>query len=91
MNRESTPARAPVLIYDRIAANKRSTFFLMFTFVVLTTALAGVIIFAVGGNIGVLGVVGIALIIYAIFSYFAATSIVLSISGAREEIGRAHV
>ena len=73
-----------MLIYDRIAANKRSTFFLMFTFVVLTTALAGVIIFAVGGNIGVLGVVGIALIIYAIFSYFAATSIVLSISGARE-------
>ena len=84
MNRESTSARAPVLIYDRIAANKRSTFFLMFTFVVLTTALSGVIIFAVGGNIGVLGVVGIALIIYAIFSYFAATSIVLSISGARE-------
>ena len=73
-----------MLIYDRIAANKRSTFFLMFTFVVLTTALSGVIIFAVGGNIGVLGVVGIALIIYAIFSYFAATSIVLSISGARE-------
>ena len=73
-----------MLIYDRIAANKRSTIFLMVTFVVLTTALSGVIIFAVGGNIGVLGVVGIALIIYAIFSYFAATSIVLSISGARE-------
>ncbi|MEP7214989.1 MAG: M48 family metallopeptidase, partial [Anaerolineaceae bacterium] len=84
MNLESTPARAPVLIYDRIAANKRSTFFLMFTFVVLTTALCGVIIFAIGGNIGLLGVVGIALIVYAIFSYYAATSIVLSISGAHE-------
>lgn len=56
----------------------------MFTFVVLTTALCGVIIFAIGGNIGLLGVVGIALIVYAIFSYYAATSIVLSISGAHE-------
>jgi len=56
----------------------------MFTFVVLTTALCGVIVFAVGGNIGVLGVVGIALIIYALFSYYAAPSIVLSISGAKE-------
>lgn len=77
-------ARAPVLIYDRIAANKRSTVFLMFTFVVLTTALCGVIIFAIGGNIGVLGIVGIALIIYAIFSYYASTTIVLAISGAHE-------
>ena len=84
MNREFKPTRAPVLIYDRIAANKRSTIFLMLTFVVLTAALAGVIIFAVGGNIGVLGVVGIALIIYAIFSYYASTNIVLSISGAHE-------
>lgn len=56
----------------------------MFTFVVLTTALCGVIVFAAGGNIGVLGVVGIALIVYALFSYYAATSIVLSISGAHE-------
>lgn len=80
MNRESKP----ILIYDRISANKRSTLFLMFTFVVLTSALLGVIIFAVGGNIGVLGIVGIALIIYAIFSYYASTSIVLSISGAHE-------
>ena len=80
MNRESKP----ILIYDRISANKRSTLFLMFTFVVLTSALLGVIIFAVGGNIGVLGIVGIALIVYAIFSYYASTSIVLSISGAHE-------
>lgn len=80
MNRESKP----ILIYDRISANKRSTLFLMFTFVVLTTSLLGVIIFAVGGNIGVLGIVGIALIVYAIFSYYASTSIVLSISGAHE-------
>ncbi len=73
-----------MLVYDRIAANKRSTIFLMLTFVVLTSALAGVIIFALGGNIGVLGIVGIALIVYAIFSYYASTNIVLSISGAHE-------
>ena len=80
MNRESKP----ILIYDRISANKRSTLFLMLTFVVLTTSLLGVIIFAAGGNIGILGIVGIALIVYAIFSYYASTSIVLSISGAHE-------
>ena len=84
LNPETAPARAPILIYDRISANKRSTLFLMFTFVVLTSALLGVIIFAVGGNIGILGIVGIALIVYAIFSYYASTSIVLSISGAHE-------
>lgn len=56
----------------------------MVTFVVLVGALAAVIIFAVGGNIGVLGVVGVALIVYAIFSYYASTNIVLSISGAHE-------
>ncbi|MEP6870575.1 MAG: M48 family metallopeptidase [Anaerolineaceae bacterium] len=84
MSSESSAPRAPVLIYDRIAANKRSTIFLMVTFVVLVGALAAVIIFAVGGNIGVLGVVGVALIVYAIFSYYASTNIVLSISGAHE-------
>ncbi|MBA4180954.1 MAG: zinc metalloprotease HtpX [Anaerolinea sp.] len=41
-------------------------------------------VLALGGNIGVLGVVGIALIVYAMFSYYASTSIVLSISGAHQ-------
>lgn len=73
-----------VLVYDRIAANKRATWLLMIVFVALSTALVGIIVFALGGNLGILGFAGIALIVYALFSYFASTSIVLSISGAHE-------
>src|SRR5512139_4071214 len=73
-----------LLVYDRISANKRATWLLMVVFVVLLTAVVGVMVFAMGGNIGILGIAGIGLIIYALFSYFASTSIVLSISGAHE-------
>lgn len=80
----SAPVPGSVLIYDRIAANRRTTWVLMVAFVAITTALAGLIIYALGLPIGALGIAGIAIIIYAIFSYFAASSVVLSISGAHE-------
>jgi heat shock protein HtpX len=73
-----------VLVYDRISANKRETWLLMILFVGLLGGLAAVGVFAFGGNIGILGIVGIFLIGYAFFSYFASTSVVLSISGAHE-------
>ena len=73
-----------VLVYDRIGANKRATALLTFVFVALTTGLAAVILLALGAPIGVLGAVGIGLILYAIFSYYAASGAVLSISGAHE-------
>ncbi|GIW17557.1 MAG: protease HtpX [Tepidiforma sp.] len=80
----SAPVPGSVLIYDRIAANRRTTWILMVAFVAITTALAGLIIYALGLPIGALGIAGIAIIIYAVFSYFAASSVVLSISGAHE-------
>ncbi|MEJ5220980.1 MAG: M48 family metallopeptidase [Tepidiforma sp.] len=80
----SAPVPGSVLIYDRIAANRRTTWVLMVAFVAITTALAGLIIYALGLPVGALGIAGIAIIIYAIFSYFAASSVVLSISGAHE-------
>ncbi len=83
MNRES-PAPGSILIYDRIAANKRTTWLMMTLFVVLLTALVGVIVMALGGDIGIVGVVGIGLIVYALFSYWISTNVVLSISGAHE-------
>jgi heat shock protein HtpX len=73
-----------VLVYDRIAANKRTTWLLLAGFVVVLTALVGVIVLALGAPIGVLGVVGIGLIIYALVSYYISTNVVLSISGAHE-------
>ena len=78
------PPTLPVLAYDRISANKRTTWLMMVGFVVILTALVSVIVLAWGGNIGIIGVVGIALILYALFSYWASSNIVLSISGAHE-------
>jgi heat shock protein HtpX len=73
-----------VLVYDRIGANKRGTWFLIVGFVVVLTAFVGIIVLALGGSIGILGVVGIGLIVYALVSYYISTSVVLSISGAHE-------
>ena len=80
----TSPLPGSVLIYDRIAANKRTTWLMMTFFVVLLTALVGVIVMAMGGDIGIVGVVGIGLIVYALVSYWISTNVVLSISGARE-------
>ncbi len=85
MNPEpSTAGAGSVLVYDRIAANKRSTWVLMLGFVFFITVLASIFVLALGASIGILGVVGIVLILYAAFSYFSSTSVVLSISGAHE-------
>lgn len=78
------PVPGSVLVYDRIGANKRETWLLMALFVLILGGLAAVGIFALGGSIGILGIVGIFLIGYALFSYFASTRVVLSISGAHE-------
>jgi heat shock protein HtpX len=77
-----------VLVYDRIGANKRETWFLMAFFVGVTLALLTVIFAAMGLGRdtmpGALFMVGIILIGYAAFSYFASSAVVLSISGAHE-------
>ena len=50
MNREPPPPGS-VLIYDRISANKRTTWLMMTIFVALLTVLVGVIVLAMGGDI----------------------------------------
>jgi heat shock protein HtpX len=72
------------LVYDRIAANKRTTWLMMSGFVVILTAMVGFVAIAAGMGIGIIGVVGIGLIVYALVSYWISTSVVLSISGAHE-------
>src|SRR5688572_1477249 len=57
---------------------------MLIAFVVILTALIGVIAFALGFGLGIVGVVGVALIVYAVVSYWISTSVVLSISGAHE-------
>jgi heat shock protein HtpX len=84
MTLPSAPTPGSTLVYDRISANKRTTWLMMIGFVVILTALIGLAAYALGLGLGVMGFVGIALIVYALFSYWASSSIVLSISGAHE-------
>jgi heat shock protein HtpX len=79
-----TPLAGSVLVYDRIGANKRETWLLMFGFMLLLGGLATVFSLGLGLGIGGLGIIGILIIGYALFSYFASTQVVLSISGAHE-------
>lgn len=78
------PIVGSMLIYDRVGANKRATWLLMGAFVLLTTALVAVIVIALDMPIGAIGVVGVVLILYAVFSYYVSSSVVLSITGAHE-------
>lgn len=78
------PAAGSVLVYDRINANKRGTWLLMLSFVVFISVLTTIFLIALRAPIGILGFVGIGLILYAAFSYFSSTSVVLNISGAHE-------
>ena len=82
------PQAGSILVYDRIGANKRETWLLMFGFFALVCGLVAVLLLSFGvppyQMPGALGLTGIFLIVYAMISYFASTGIVLSISGAHE-------
>lgn len=71
-------------IYNQIDANRRSTWFLMFLFVVFVAAVVELIALAMGGGY----IAGIVVLIFAgifvIISYYASSSMVLGISQARE-------
>jgi heat shock protein HtpX len=73
----------PVLIYDRISANKRETWLLMVAFVVLVGGFATVIAYAVGAPLTFAPFVFGGLAVYAAFSYYASASVALTVSGAR--------
>ena len=73
----------PVLIYDRIAANKRETWLLMLVFVLLTGAMATGIGYAVGIPFYASPFVFAGLAAYALFSYYASSSVALAVSSAR--------
>lgn len=80
----TTPAPGSILVYDRIGANKRTTWLLMAIFIIVGGGLAALIVLAMGAPIGLLGFVGIFMILYAVISYYVSTQVVLSISGAHE-------
>jgi heat shock protein HtpX len=74
----------PVLIYDRISANKRQTWLLMLVFIVVIGATATVIVLALGGSPVITPFVFAGLAVYATFSYFASASVALAVSGAHQ-------
>lgn len=73
-----------VLVYDRISANKRETWLLLLSFVLLTGALY--MAFAWFAEIPLVAtpVAFAVLAVYAAFSYFASSRVALAVSGARE-------
>jgi heat shock protein HtpX len=74
----------PVLIYDRISANKRETWLLMFAFIVIVGAMVTVVAYVFGMPLVFAPFAFAGLAAYALFSYFASASVALGVSGARQ-------
>ncbi len=85
MSNTDASIEEPVLVYDRISANRHTTGLLMAGFIILIGGIVWLILFLWGLSAsvlpGVLRFVGLILIAYAII---ASTRIVLSIAGAHE-------
>jgi heat shock protein HtpX len=77
-------AEERVLIYDRIDANRRNTFLLLVGFVVLLSAMSIIIGLVIGMPYPYTPLLIIPFLIFALISYYASSSVALSISGARE-------
>jgi heat shock protein HtpX len=74
----------PVLIYDRIGQNKRETWLLLFLFVGLLGAFVTILGYAIGMPLYVTPFVFAGLAVYALFSYYASSSVALGVSSARQ-------
>ncbi|MBR5620917.1 M48 family metalloprotease [Candidatus Saccharibacteria bacterium] len=70
-------------MYKQIAANKRNTILVMIFFVALVSAIGGIFAFVYRDPWVEVGVLAIALI-YAIIQYFAASSLAIAMTGAKE-------
>jgi heat shock protein HtpX len=74
----------PVLVYDRIAANKRQTWFMMSLFVLLIGSFVTVVAYVFGVPLYIAPVFFAAIGVYAIFSYYASAGVALAVSSAHE-------
>ena len=77
-------AEKPTLIYDRIADNRRNTWLLLLTFVLLVGGFVVAMGIILGLPYPVAPIIVIPVIIFALFSYYSSTSITLAISRAHE-------
>ena len=74
----------PVLIYDRIAGNRRNTFILLTLFVLVLAGLSMAIGIVIGLPIPYAPLLIIPFLIFAFISYYSSSNIALGISGAKE-------
>jgi heat shock protein HtpX len=87
MHESGSPDRgrqAPVLIYDRISANKRQTWLMMLVFVAVVGGFATLVALALGLPWQAAPFVIAGLAAYALFSYYASAGIALAVSSAHE-------
>ena len=74
----------PVLIYDRIAGNRRNTFLLLGLFVLVLAGLAIAIGIVAGLPLPLAPFLIIPILIFAVISYYTSSNVALGISGAKE-------
>jgi heat shock protein HtpX len=74
----------PVLIYDRIASNRRRTFLLMTIFFVVVAAVATAIGIILALPLGLAPVIFFFIAAFVVFSYFGSDSVALSVAGAHQ-------
>ncbi len=77
-------AEQPVLIYDRIGDNRRNTWLLLLTFVILIGGFVVAIGIVLGLPYPVAPIIIIPVILFALFSYYSSASVTLAISQAHE-------
>ena len=76
--------QAPVLIYDRIASNRRRTFLLMAGFFVVVAGAATALGIVFGLPPGLSPIVIVFVAGFVVFSYFGSDSVALNVAGARQ-------
>jgi heat shock protein HtpX len=80
------PYGQPVLIYDRIDANKRRTVLLMLAFFLIVAGAVLAITYLAGLPLGLTPFIIVFVLIFIVFSYFGSDSVALAVSGARGPI-----
>src|SRR5438067_6043388 len=81
---QGTQPEQHVLVYDRIAKNRRQTWLMMALFVVLLGSFVTLVAYLLGVPIYVAPVFFTGLAAYALFSYYASASVALAVSQAHE-------
>ena len=79
----------PVLVYDRISANRLKTFFLMILFFLVVAGASMAVGVLAGLPPGLAPVVIVPTLVFAAFAYFGSDRVALAISGARGPITEA--